>query len=96
MEKLTIRQYATRYKLSTFNVVKMTRSGELKTETIQEDGRESILILVDEADESAVEKKLEESQRAPRGLRAENMLLKKEIARLKEQLARCKRNIDTK
>ena len=38
MEKVTIKAYATRHKLSIFNVVKMTKSGQLPTETVLENG----------------------------------------------------------
>jgi hypothetical protein len=89
MEKLTIREYATKHKLSTFNVVKMTRSGELQTETIEKDGKEILLICIDEVMEKEVSKKIEK-KRESRGLRAENLMLKKEIVRLKEALENCK------
>ncbi len=88
MEKLTIREYAIKYKLSTFNVVKMTRSGELKTESIEKDGKEVVYICIDEVVEKEVSEKIEKKHES-RGLRAENLMLKKEIVRLKEELANC-------
>jgi len=89
MEKLTIREYATKHKLSTFNVVKMTRSGELKIETVEKDGKEVLLICIDEVIEKEVSKKIEKKHES-RALRAENMMLKKEIMRLKEALENCR------
>ncbi len=86
MEKLTIREYATKHKLNTFNVVKMTRSGELKTESTQKDGKEVVYICIDEVVEKEVSEKIEKKHES-RGLRAENLMLKKEIVRLKEELA---------
>jgi len=90
MEKLTIREYATKHKLSTFNVVKMTRNGALKIETIMKDGKETVLILVDEETEKVVPEK-RESKSESRNLKAENILLQKEIMKLKEELAICKK-----
>ena len=89
MEKLTIREYATRYKLSTFNVMKMTKSGALKTEVIVQDGKEVVHIMIEENREDKVDKP-EETRHEPRSLKVENMLLKKEIVRLKEALEKCK------
>ena len=92
MEKLTIREYAIKNKLSTFNVVKMTRSGELQTETTEKDGKEILLICIDEMVEKEVSKKIEKKS-VSRGLRAENLMLKKEIAHLKEALENCQNKL---
>ena len=89
MEKLTIREYATKHKLSTFNVMKMTKSGALKTEVIMKDGKEIVLIMIEEKVEEKVAKTIEKKHE-PRSLKVENMLLKKEIVRLKEALAKCR------
>jgi len=89
MEKLTIREYATKHKLSTFNVMKMTKSGELKTEVITKDGKETVLIMIEEKVEEKVTQAIEKKYE-PRSLKVENMLLKKEIVRLKEALAKCR------
>jgi len=90
MEKLTIREYATKHKLSSFNVMKMTKSGELKTEVITKDGKETVLIMIEDIMEEKVIKTIEEKHE-PRSLKVENMLLKKEIVRLKEELKVCKK-----
>ena len=89
MEKLTIREYATKHKLSTFNVMKMTKSGELKTETINQDGKEIVLIMIEDIVEEKVAETIEKKYE-PRSLKVENMMLKKEIVKLKEALAKCK------
>jgi len=90
MEKLTIREYATKHKLSSFNVMKMTKSGELKTEVITKDGKETVLIMIEDIMEEKVIQTIEEKHE-PRSLKVENMLLKKEIVRLKEELKVCKK-----
>ena len=90
MEKLTIREYATKHKLSSFNVMKMTKSGELKTEIITKDGKETVLIMIEDIMEEKVIQTKEEKHE-PRSLKVENMLLKKEIVRLKEELQKCKK-----
>ncbi len=93
MEKLTIREYATKHKLSTFNVVKMTRSGELKIETVKQDGKEVVLICVDEQEIEMEAPKKSKKKNESRALRAENMTLKKEIVRLKEELKNCQNRL---
>lgn len=47
MEKLTIKAYALKQKLSLFNVLKMVKSGKLNTEIVEENGKEVTYILVD-------------------------------------------------
>ncbi len=45
MKGLTIKQYAIQNKIPIFNVVKMVKSGQLKYETRQVDGKDEIYIL---------------------------------------------------
>jgi len=40
MERMSIKTYAARNKLSMFNVVKMIKAGKLKSETVEEAGKE--------------------------------------------------------
>ena len=54
MEKISIKAYATRHKLSIFNVVKMTKSGQIPTETVVENGKDVVYILIDEDLENEV------------------------------------------
>ena len=56
MEKVTIKAYAARRKLSIFNVVKMTKSGQLPTETVSENGKDVVYILIDKDVENEVAK----------------------------------------
>lgn len=92
MEKISIKAYAARHKLSIFNVVKMTKSGQLATESVLENGKETVYILLD----GDVEKKVNvaavrEESKAPYGLKKENERLKKEILKLQEEIARLKK-----
>ena len=94
MEKLTIKAYAVRHKLSIFNVVKMTQSGQLPTETVVEDEKETVYILVDKMVEDEVKKStMKAGSKAPYSLRKENEQLKKEIETLKEEIARLKNGV---
>ncbi len=45
MNKITIKAYAVKHKLSIYNVMKMIKSGKVKSEVIEEDGREVTYIL---------------------------------------------------
>ena len=40
MQKITIKAYAVKHKLSIFNVMKMVKSGKLKIEIAEENGKE--------------------------------------------------------
>ena len=90
MEKLTVKQYAQKHKLSIYNVIKMTRTGALKSEKIEENGKEIVYILTDDGQENAVAKQII-PQNPPKSLKEENMLLKVEIQRLKEALEKCQK-----
>jgi hypothetical protein len=47
MEKVTIKTYAVKHKLSIFNVMKMVKGGKVKTEVIEENGKEVTYIVQD-------------------------------------------------
>ena len=94
MEKISIKAYAARHKLSIFNVVKMTKSGQLPTETVKENGKEAVYILLDSDVEKRVEKAIiKEESKVPYSLKKENERLKKEIKELKEEIARLKNRV---
>lgn len=87
MEKITIKAYATRHKLSIFNVVKMSKSGQVPTETVMENGKEVVYILIDDAIENEVRRGIvKEGNQEPYSLRKENERLRKEIEKLKEEI----------
>jgi len=54
MQKVTIKAYAVSHKLSIFNVMKMVKSGKLKSEVIEEKGKEITYIQIDDAIETEV------------------------------------------
>jgi len=94
MQKVTIKAYAVKHKLSIFNVMKMVKSTKLKTEVVEENGKEVTYILLDEATEAeiaagivTIEKKGEvKLQEEMKMLRNEVVLLRAEIEVLKKKL----------
>ncbi len=94
MQKLTIKAYAVKHKLSIFNVVKMVKSGKLKTEIVKENEQDITYILLDEAIEKEIkdsivpiEKQEELTLREiVKGLQKEIRVLREEIEVLKKKL----------
>jgi len=71
MERMTIKNYATRNKLSIFNVVKMVKSGALKSEVVEENGKEVTYILAEkDSSTSLPEKNLSKSREDEKDLDA--------------------------
>ncbi len=89
MERVTLREYAKRHKLSYFNVMKMAKSGDVKSVVEKVEGKEVTYVLIDEAQEKKVSESIIESSAKSLTLAEENKLLKKEIVRLKEELEKC-------
>jgi len=56
MEKISIKAYAIKHKLSIFNVMKMVKSKKLKTIVVNENAKEVTYILLDEQIEEEVKK----------------------------------------
>ena len=94
MERITIKAYAVKHKLSIFNVMKMLKSGKVKSEVFQEKGREVTYILYDDESEKEIEDQIislenkEEVQvlEMLRILTQEVQALRKEIEDLKQKL----------
>lgn len=94
MEKLSIKAYAAKHQLSIFNVVKMTKSGQVPTETVVENGKDTVYILLDDTVEEKVQKSIvKEENTDPYSLRKENARLKKEIEKLKKEIAQLKNRV---
>lgn len=94
MDKITIKAYAKKHKLSIFNVVKMTKSGQVPTETINEDGKDVTYILIDDEVEQEVSKGIiHEEKEEPYNLRKENSRLRKEIEKLKQEITALKNRV---
>lgn len=94
MEKISIKSYAVKHKLSIFNVVKMTKSGQIPTETVVENGKDVVYILLDKDIEKEVQNSIISNEsKEPYSLRKENTRLKKEIEKLKEEIATLKKSV---
>ncbi|AKF24671.1 hypothetical protein YH65_04175 [Sulfurovum lithotrophicum] len=92
MEKMTMKAYAVKHKLSLFNVVKLVKSGKVKSETVTEEGKETIYIIVDENNMTIAKEKEYEAQKDEDNeletrvtqLEAEVRALRREIEALKK------------
>jgi len=94
MDKISIKAYAQKHKLSIFNVVKMVKSGQIPTETVLEEGKDVIYILIDDAVEKEVADAIvHEAKREPYSLRKENARLKQEIEKLQEEISELKKGV---
>ena len=89
MKKVTLREYAKLHKLSYFNVMKMAKSGDVKSVVEQIDGKEVQFILVEEEQEKRVSESIIETSVPKLTLKEENALLKKEVERLRKALEKC-------
>jgi len=95
MEKIILKAYAIKHKMSMFQVVKLVKSGKVKSETIEEEGKKTIYIfdestmsISDKPEEKKGEKEENSKSLLQRvsQLEKEIVLLKKEIEVLKKQL----------
>jgi len=94
MKKITIKAYAKKHKLSIFNVVKMTKSGKVPTEVVDEEGKEVTYILIDDTVEKEISNAIvHEDKSEPYSLRKENQRLKQEIEQLKEEIKALKKSV---
>ena len=94
MDKISIKAYAKKHKLSIFNVVKMAKSGQIPTETIVEEGKDVIYVLIDDVVEKEVSNAIVHGEKPePYSLRKENARLKKEIEKLKQEILTLKKRV---
>lgn len=94
MEKISIKSYAIKHKLSIFNVVKMAKTGQISTETIMENAKEVTYVLFDEKVEENTEKTIMTNKtKEPYGLKKENEKLRKEIQELKKEIVHLQKKI---
>ena len=89
MKRVSLREYSKLHKLSYFNVMKMVKGGDVKSEIVKEDGKDVAYILIDEVQEKKVSEAITETSAQKLSLKDENILLKKEIERLKLELEKC-------
>lgn len=90
MEKMTLKQYAVKHKLSLFNVVKMVKSGKLQSETVEENGKEVTYVL---PEASKSEKNGKSQKRSEPAL--SNDELKKLVLSLQDEVTRLRHEMDT-
>jgi len=90
MERVTLKSYAVKHKLSLFNVVKMVKSGQLKSETVEENGKEVTYIL-SEAHSSADNSQKPENNPAISLSQNEMQNL---VLSLQEEVTRLRREMD--
>jgi len=69
----------------------MVKNGDIKSVTKMENNKEVQYVLVEEEQEKRVSENIIETSAKSLTLQEENTLLKKEIARLKEELEKCNR-----
>ena len=94
MQKVTIKTYAVSHKLSIFNVMKMVKSGKLKSEIIEKKGKEVTYILLDEKIEDEIKEGIVTVEKTSQAKLQEEMkmltdevkLLRAEIELLKKKL----------
>jgi len=92
MQKVTIKAYAVKHKLSIFNVMKMVKAATLKSEVVEIDGKETTYILLDENTEAEVKKNIipiEESSDIK--LKNEVYTLKNEVELLRKEIEEMKK-----
>jgi len=94
MEKISIKSYAVKHKLSIYNVVKMIKLGEIATETVLENAKDVVYVLIDKEVENEVKKAIvTDGEKEPHSLKKENARLKKEIEKLKEEITTLKNRV---
>jgi len=91
MEKVNLREYAKRKKLSYFTVMKLVRNGEVKSATVHENGKDVPYIIIDDEVKKEVDSKIAKKDCQKMTIEEENALLKQEVIKLKEALERCNR-----
>jgi polyhydroxyalkanoate synthesis regulator phasin len=94
MEELSIKSYAVKHKLSIFNVMKMVKSGKLKSMLKEENGKEVTYILVDDKIEEEVRKGIVPiDEQEHMSIKEEMEALRKEVSALRSEVASLKKAI---
>ncbi|NOR54824.1 MAG: hypothetical protein GQ531_01305 [Sulfurovum sp.] len=90
MQKLSLKAYAVKSKMSLFSVIKAVKSGKIKSSTEEVDGKEITYILVDE-NESPLKMKIKQEETNP-AFNVEETLkrLMQEVSQLKKEVAELK------
>jgi len=94
LERITIKAYAVKHKLSIFNVMKMMKSGKIKSEVFNEKGRDVTYILFDEETEKEIREQIVPmGQKEDLVLREEIKFLRKEIQHLRKDVEELKKRL---
>ncbi len=94
LERMTIKAYALKHKLSIFNVMKMVKAGKVKSEVFNEKGREVTYILFDEDREKEIREQIVPVEKKEEFMLYEEIkFLRKEIQLLKEDVAELKKRL---
>lgn len=94
MERMSIKAYAVKHKLSIFNVMKMVKSGKVKSEVFQEKGREVTYILYDEKSEQEIQEQIVPIETKKEIQMAEELkLLKQEVQWLRKEVETLKKTL---
>jgi len=94
MEQLTLKEYAVKHKLSIFNVMKMVKTGKVKSKTQEENGKEITYILLDEKREEEIKNAIIPLDEKEEGdLKEVVSILRKEVRALKEEVEILKKAI---
>jgi len=97
MERMTMKKYAVKHKLSLFNVVKMIKSGQLKSETVEENGKEVTYILdQNHLSQSESKNSTSEISMSNRELQTLVLSLQEEVVRLRHEMDSLKISIGLK
>jgi len=93
MEKITLKAYAVKYKLSMFNVVKLVKNGKVRSETVEENGKNVVYILEENEPELPMMTKRTpmEKEEKPEGLLTRVSALESEIATLRKEIEALKK-----
>jgi hypothetical protein len=98
MEKMTLKMYAVKHKMSMFNVVKLVKSGKVKSETVEEDGKNVVYIFDDSSpakhkakEESIKKEETVKSDGNPKGLLTRVSSLEDEVKSLRNEIETLKR-----
>ncbi len=92
MEKMTLKAYAVKHKMSMFNVVKLVKNGKVKSETVEEEGKNVVYIFEEAGLEltAANEEEVNSSEK-PTGLLRRVTALEDEVALLRKEIEELKK-----
>ncbi|HIP28903.1 MAG TPA: hypothetical protein EYG82_06995 [Sulfurovum sp.] len=95
MDKITMKAYAVKHKLSIFNVMKMVKSGKVKSEVFEENGKEVTYIVLDDITEAEVRDGIVyKDERNDSTLEEEMKRLKKEVSVLRDEFDALKKQLN--